>query len=79
MTYFVNITSQGQMSVPAAVRRQLGIRTGEQVAVDIQGKKMTVEPVPDILSLRGIFKTKKRIPWKKVRAMLDEAWAHGKI
>lgn len=77
MTYFVSITPQGQMSVPVAIRRQLGIRTGEQVTVRVQDKRMIVEPIQDILSFRGIFKTKKKIPFSVTRKAFEEALGRG--
>lgn len=33
----------------------------------------------DILELRGIFKTKKRIPFRKVRKAFEEALAKGEV
>lgn len=31
MTYFRSITSKGQVTIPAAIRRNLGLKTGESV------------------------------------------------
>lgn len=57
----------------------MGLHKGDRVIVHADGGKMVVEPEPDVLELYGVFKTKKRISWKKTRAMLDEAWARGEI
>ncbi|MDP1722188.1 MAG: AbrB/MazE/SpoVT family DNA-binding domain-containing protein [Candidatus Gottesmanbacteria bacterium] len=79
MTYTVSITSQGQMTIPADIRLALGLQKASKAIARVDGGKMVVEPVPDVLDLYGAFKTKKRLSWKKTRAMLDEAWARGEI
>jgi len=79
MTYTVTITSQGQITIPADIRRELGMDKRSRAIVRVDQGKMVLEPEPDILALRGIFKTKKRISWSKTRKLLDEAWARGEI
>lgn len=79
MIYSVAVTSQGQMTIPVDIRRAIGLHKGGKAVVRVDAGKMVVEPEPDILSLRGIFKTKKRISWSKTRKLLDEAWARGEI
>jgi antitoxin PrlF len=37
------LTSQGQVSVPAAVRRALGVRPGSLIEWDLQGKQIVVK------------------------------------
>lgn len=76
-TYTVAITSQGQMTIPVDIRRLLGLQKGSRAVVQADGGKMVVEPVPDILSLRGIFKTKRHIPFWKTRKAFEEALARG--
>lgn len=60
MTYTVSITSQGQISIPIDIRRALGLDKMQKALVSVENKKMIVEPVPDILSLRGSVKTNKK-------------------
>lgn len=79
MTYTVSITSQGQMTIPADIRLALGLQKASKAIARVEEGKMIVEPERDILALRGIFKTKKKISWKKTRKLLDEAWARGEI
>lgn len=79
MTYTVSITSQGQFTIPIDIRRALGLQKASKAIARVEEGKMIVEPERDILALRGIFKTKKKISWKKTRKLLDEAWARGEI
>lgn len=49
------ITTSGQVSIPASVRRRWGTR---RVAVEDRGDHVIVRPLPDdpVAALRGIFK-----------------------
>ncbi len=60
MTYSVSITSQGQISIPAQIRRQLGLSKTGKAIVSVENGKMMVEPVKDFLELAGSLKTNKK-------------------
>lgn len=60
MTYMVSITSQGQLSLPAKVRRELGFSKTRQAIVSVEAGKVTIEPVKDLLELAGSLKTTKK-------------------
>lgn len=53
MIQFVTITSQGQITIPAKFRRQLGLQKKQKALVSIQGNKIVIEPPVDLLSLYG--------------------------
>ncbi|OGG12715.1 hypothetical protein A3D77_03875 [Candidatus Gottesmanbacteria bacterium RIFCSPHIGHO2_02_FULL_39_11] len=79
MVYTATITSQNQMTIPVEVKRLLNLDKTRKVNIEVSDGKMIVTPEPDIMSFYGIFKTKKKIPWSKIRKDLDEAWAKGLI
>jgi bifunctional DNA-binding transcriptional regulator/antitoxin component of YhaV-PrlF toxin-antitoxin module len=54
MQQVVSITSQGQMTIPAKMKRLLDL--DDKALVQVRGKKLVVEPVGDILKLGGAFK-----------------------
>lgn len=58
MIYTVSITSQGQMSIPIQLRKQLGLESGKKALVRQEGEKITIEPIIDLLSLKGSLKHK---------------------
>lgn len=60
MRYTVTITSQGQISIPIAIRRQLGLDTSKRAMVSVADKKVIIEPVKDFLELGGSLKTNKK-------------------
>ncbi len=69
MTYTVAITSQGQMSIPATIRKLLGFSQPGTAVARIVDNRMIVEPVIDIFSLEGGLRN--RLP-KKYRGKTTE-------
>ncbi len=76
-TYNVNLkeivsklTRKGQVTIPVAIRRHLGVDTNDKVAfiIESNGKvQVTQAKYPDIASLSGAAGSlKKSLPWKKV-------------
>lgn len=60
MSYTVSITSQGQINIPALIRRQLGLSKNSKAIISVKGGKMLVKPVKDLLELKGSIKTSKK-------------------
>lgn len=60
MTYTVSITSQGQISIPANLRRKLGFEKNRQAFISEEDGKLVVEPIKDFLELKGSLKTNKK-------------------
>lgn len=74
MAYTVTITSQGQLSLPAKIRRELGFSKTNKALVTVEDGKVILEPVKDFLELGGSLKTdKKKIQDEK----MDEVIAHA--
>lgn len=67
MTYVVSITSQGQISIPADLRRNFGFNKTKKAFVSADNGKVTVEPVKDFLELYGVFQTNQRVSSGKIR------------
>lgn len=77
MTYTVSITSQGQMSIPAVMRRALQLDKMKKATVTLQGDIIIVKPIKDIESLMGIFHTKKRFTRKQEQEAFEDALVRG--
>lgn len=56
-SYTVTITSSGQITLPAEIRRQLGVKPGEQVTFEAEDHKVEVK-VPEFTwrDARGFIK-----------------------
>lgn len=61
----VSITSQGQITIPAAMRRALNLEKHNKASVHLEENKIIVKPVTDILELGGIIEDK-AIKGKKI-------------
>lgn len=67
MRFTVTVTNQGQISIPAKLRRSFGFDKTRKAMVSANNGKLVVELIPDLLSLRGSLKIKKKISQKKIR------------
>ena len=69
--YTVTITSQGQISIPAKLRRKLGLDKVRKAIVSEEKSKIVIEPMKDILELRGSFKTSKKFSPRVIRKAFE--------
>lgn len=74
--YIVTVTSQGQISIPAPIRRRMGLDKTRRAMVSMVEEKMVMEPVVDIRKLKGIFKSSKKYTREEEREALAEAIAN---
>ncbi|MEW5847692.1 MAG: AbrB/MazE/SpoVT family DNA-binding domain-containing protein [Myxococcota bacterium] len=62
MDYYATVTSKGQITIPKAIRDELGLEPGDRL-VFRRGRdgKVTVEPEDgDVARLRGMLKPRRR-------------------
>lgn len=69
--YTVSVTSQGQISIPAKIRRELGLDKNGKALVFLEKGKVVIEPVKDLLELRGSLKTKIKATPSRVREAFE--------
>jgi len=65
----VTITSQGQITIPAAVRRALGLKKTGKALVYHRQNQVVLEPIKSVMSLAGIIKSQK-MKGKKLKEIL---------
>lgn len=65
--YTVTITSQGQVTIPAKIRRKLGLNKAKKALVNIEENRVIIEPVKDILELAGSLKTNIKANPRQIR------------
>ena len=72
------ITSKGQVTIPAEVRRHLGLKAGDKITFVIDGEeegtvKLRAPQYPDLASLRGAAGSLSRpLSWKEMRQIARE-------
>lgn len=72
MTYTVTITSQGQISIPAPIRRKLGLDKLKKAVVTEKNGGFLIEPIQDLLDLKGSLKTDVNISSSEIRQGFKE-------
>lgn len=72
MMYSTSITQKGQVTIPAPIRKKLGLKTGQKVAFTDRGKEVVIEPIPNFFDLMGSLKTKKKYDKRKARGAIGE-------
>jgi AbrB family looped-hinge helix DNA binding protein len=50
------VSSKGQVTLPIAMRTQLGISAGSQIQFEVRGKELVITPELPIRAYRGILK-----------------------
>jgi AbrB family looped-hinge helix DNA binding protein len=70
------ITAKGQVTIPAEVRKHLGVKPNDKIAfiIEDEGTVQVAAPrYPDIASLRGAAGSlKKPLSWKEMREIARE-------
>lgn len=60
MQQIVTITDQGQITIPASMRRAISLDLYNKAFVKIKDKIIMVEPIVDLLSLGGVLKNRSK-------------------
>jgi bifunctional DNA-binding transcriptional regulator/antitoxin component of YhaV-PrlF toxin-antitoxin module len=60
MQQIVTITDQGQITIPASMRRAISLNLYNKAMIKIEDKIITVEPIVDLLSLGGMLINKSK-------------------
>jgi AbrB family looped-hinge helix DNA binding protein len=71
------ITSKGQTTLPAPIRRALRLKAGDRIVYEIQGDSVVIRPQPGVMAVFGALKPpagKSGVPFEEARAKSREAW-----
>lgn len=79
MSYIVSITSQGQISIPAKLRRELGLDKSKKAMVTSEQGKIVIEPVKDFLELGGSLKTNIKATPRQIRQAFENYLAEEAV
>ncbi|MDQ7075139.1 MAG: AbrB/MazE/SpoVT family DNA-binding domain-containing protein [Gammaproteobacteria bacterium] len=68
-----NLTSKGQVTLPASIRKQLNLKTGDRIVFTLQDNKIIAEPLcNDISSLFGIIKSDKAVSLNEIEEAIAQ-------
>ncbi len=72
----MTMTSKGQVTIPAEVRRHLGLRKNQKIALVIEGKgtvRLKVPRYPNVTALSGAAGALgRKLSWEKMRNIARE-------
>lgn len=69
MEISARLSSKGQVTIPAPVRKALGLRDGDRVVFRVDGERAVLARTPDLLSLAGSIEVpaeKRGAPWSEI-------------
>jgi len=71
----VKVSERGQISIPAAARKKLGIQPKSKVEVEVREKEIILRPVRSVREVKGIFRKYakgKSSDWKTIRRIAQQ-------
>jgi antitoxin PrlF len=71
------ITSKGQTTLPAPVRRALHLKAGDRILYEIQGDSVVIRPQPGAMVVFGALKPpagKAGVPFEEARGKSRDSW-----
>jgi AbrB family looped-hinge helix DNA binding protein len=75
----IKVSARGQITIPAAARKKLGIEPKSSVRLDIRENEVIVRPIKSVMDLAGILRDAVGVPgagdWEAERAIAMEAVA----
>lgn len=73
---YATITSKGQITLPAAARRALGLHEGQRVGIRIEGDSLVIDRPGNIESVRATIRqeARERGTWGRV-PLAGDGWA----
>ena len=67
-TYSSMVTSKGQATIPAPLRKNLGIKPGQKVIFSQHQNGLMLNRIPDISELKGSLKPKVKVKYSNRKA-----------
>ncbi len=66
-----SMTKKGQVTIPASIRKRLGLREGDRVAFVEEGEKVQLRPLRnDVTAIFGMVKSKRSVSLEKMEAAI---------
>ena len=72
MIGYSTVTLKGQITIPADIRRELGLEPGEKVVIRKEAHQAIIAPAPNFFSLAGSLKSTRPISLKAARKRARE-------
>lgn len=77
MNFVSTVTSKGQILIPVSIRKKLGIKSSDRISFVVSGESFVARKAPDIETMYGFIKTKKKLSDKALEKAIDRATELG--
>lgn len=71
------ITSKGQTTLPAPIRRALHLKAGDKIQYELRSDSVVIRAHPGVMAVFGVLKPpvgKHKVPFKEARRKSREGW-----
>lgn len=59
MQFSTTVTQKGQATIPAIIRKRLGIKKNTKIIFELNNNNVSIKPAADFFALKGSIKSKK--------------------
>lgn len=74
MQFTASVTQKGQATIPAPIRKRLGIKPNTKIIFELkEGNEATIKPVIDFFTLKGSVKTNKPFNIEAMEKAVEDA------
>lgn len=74
MQFTTSVTQKGQATIPAHIRKVLGIRPNTKVIFELKnGNEASIKPVADFFAMKGSIKSNKPFDIKAMEKAVEDA------
>lgn len=70
--YATTMTQKGQVTIPAPIRKKLGLKRGEKVSFEEKEGQVIIKLAPSLRDLMGSLKTTKKYDKDKVKKTVGQ-------
>src|SRR5436853_4383489 len=79
LRYFMVVARKGQITIPAPIREELGIKEGDMIAVELQGDEAKITPIPSTLAAgyQSLPALPSSLDWKEIEQIAHEDQAEN--
>lgn len=74
MQFTTSVTQKGQATIPAPIRKRLGITPNTKIVFELKNNnEVTIKPVADFFAMRGSIKSQKPFDIEAMEKAVEEA------
>lgn len=73
MQFTTSVTQKGQATIPAAIRRKLGIKPNTKIVFELKDGEASLRPVIDFFTLKGSVRSEKPFDIEAMEKAVENA------